>query len=144
MTPEERGSAPRDLIRRPCRPNERQPSRFWLTYSDLVGRPVGVVILDSPSLPGATFSDGHEVEGDSATLIPPNAIGRMLNLDETGKIIRQPERWISKRAAASIQSLYRRPLPQGLDRNNFLNQAAMSQSISLTIQASASISNSIR
>ncbi len=89
-------------------------SRFWLTYSDLAGRPVGVVILDSPSLPlarlqvtvesldrGATFSDGHELEGDSATLIPPDAIGRMLSLEEAGKVTRRLERWISKRAAAA-------------------------------------------
>ena len=64
-------------------------SRFWLAYSDLAGRPLGVVILDSPSLPparlqvtaerldqDATFSDGHELEGDSATLVPLSAIGR--------------------------------------------------------------------
>jgi hypothetical protein len=89
-------------------------SRFWLIYSDFFGRPLGVVILDSPSLSlarlqvtaqnldqGATFCDGHELEGDSATLVPPGAIGRMLSLEEAGNIIRRLERWIPKRAAAA-------------------------------------------
>ena len=89
-------------------------SRFWLTYRDLAGRPLGVVILDSPSLPlarlqvaaegldhGATFCDGHELEGDSATLVPPSAIGRTLPPEEAVRIIRRIERWIPKRAAAA-------------------------------------------
>ena len=89
-------------------------SRFWLTYCDFAGRALGVVILDSPSLSlarlqvtaasldqGATFCDGHELEGDGATLAPPSAIGRMLYLEEAGNIIRRLERWIPKRAAAA-------------------------------------------
>ena len=43
----------------------------------------------------------HELEGDSATLVPPSAIGRMLSLDEASKIIRTFDRWIPKRAAVS-------------------------------------------
>jgi len=89
-------------------------SRFWLSYCDLAGRPLGVVILDSPSLPlarlqataenlaqDAIFCGGHELEGDSATFVPPSVIGRMLSLEEAGKIIRRLERWLPKRAAAA-------------------------------------------
>jgi hypothetical protein len=102
-------------------------SRFWLTYCDFAGRPLGVVILDSPSLPlarlqvtaerldrGATFSDGHELEGDSATLVPPSAVGRMLSLEEAGNIVRRLERWIPKRAAAaSVKRAYVRRHAEG-------------------------------
>ena len=91
--------------------------RFWLTYCDLARRPLSVIILDSPSLPlarlqaaaegldqGATFCDGHELDGDSALLVPPDAIGRMLSLDEARKIIRRIEQWIPKQAAAASTS----------------------------------------
>ena len=43
----------------------------------------------------------HELEGDSATLVPPSAIGRMLSLDEAGKIIRSFDRWLPKRTTAA-------------------------------------------
>jgi hypothetical protein len=93
-------------------------SRFWLTYCDISGRPLGVLILDSWSVSGARlrasvegldhgarFREGHELEGDSATLMPPDAVGRMLSLAEAGKIIRTIERWIiPKRAAAASAS----------------------------------------
>ena len=92
-------------------------SRFWLTYCDLSGRPLGVLVLDSWSLSGARlrasvegldrgarFCQGHELEGDSSTLIPPAAVGRMLDLEELGQIIRTIERWIPKRAAAASVS----------------------------------------
>lgn len=90
-------------------------SRFWLTYCDLSGRPLGVVVIDSYSLSGARLRasveglnrgvqlcDGHELEGGSAVLVPPDAVGRKLSLEEAGKIIRAIERWFPKRAAASV------------------------------------------
>ena len=70
-----------------------------MTYCDLSGAACGVLILDSWSLAqarlrasaegldrGRQYCEGHELEGDSATLVPPNAIGRMLSPDEAGKI----------------------------------------------------------
>jgi hypothetical protein len=93
-------------------------SRFWLTYGDLSGRrPLGVLILDSWSLAGARsraavedldqgtrFCEGHELDGDSATLVTPGEIGRMLSLEEAGKIIRRLERWIPTREPQRPQS----------------------------------------
>ena len=88
-------------------------SRFWLTYCDLSGRVCGVLILDSWSLLqarfraciegldcGTQYCEGHELEGDSAALVPPSVIGRMLSHEEAGKLIRKIERWIPKRSAA--------------------------------------------
>jgi hypothetical protein len=47
------------------------------------------------------FCDGHELDGATAAVIPPDAIGRMLSLEEASKIIRKLERGIPKRAAAA-------------------------------------------
>jgi hypothetical protein len=65
-------------------------SRFWLTYQT-AGRLFGVVILDSTSLidalnhaadyqidHGALFANGSKLDADLAALVPPSAIGRML------------------------------------------------------------------
>jgi hypothetical protein len=91
-------------------------SRYWLTYHDLAGRLTGVVIRDAPSLAlarlqvtsegldqGAIFCDGHELDNDSAALIAPDVIGRMLSREETAQLIRPIEHVIQKRPpAASI------------------------------------------
>jgi hypothetical protein len=95
-------------------------SRFWLTYCDPDERLIGVVILDSSSLLQASFRatvdgtaqearlyDGHELDHNSAALVPPDAIGRMLSLEEAGKIIRQIEGGFPKRASLA-RSLRRR------------------------------------
>ena len=89
-------------------------SRFWFTFRDRSGRVCGVLIMDSWSLlharsrvavegldPEAQVYEAHELEGDSATLVPPSAIGRMLSLDEAGKIIRSFDRWLPKRTTAA-------------------------------------------
>ena len=41
---------------------------------------------------GAEFREGHELDQTRAALVPPDAIGRMLSLEEAGKIIRRIER----------------------------------------------------
>jgi hypothetical protein len=66
-------------------------SRFWLTCCDSSQRLQGVVIVDSEHLmeahmlaglsgahQGAEFCEGHELDPQSAGLIPPAAVGRML------------------------------------------------------------------
>jgi hypothetical protein len=90
-------------------------SRFWLTYCKPSGRQLfGVVILDSPSLvgarmraavegidQGAEFAEGHELDRDTAALVPATAIGRMFSQDEGAALIRWLERAIPKRATAT-------------------------------------------
>ena len=98
-------------------PLPRSVSRFWLTYRDLAGRLTGVVILESPSLllaglqvmsegldQGMSFREGHELDGDAASLIAPDLMGRMLSREETAQLIRRLEHVIPKRpAAASVR-----------------------------------------
>jgi hypothetical protein len=89
-------------------------SRFWLTYYDPHRRLLGVLIVDSSGLinarfhaaverldQGASLCDGHELDDASAALVPPDAMGRMLSLEEAGNVIRQIERVIQKRASAA-------------------------------------------
>lgn len=75
-------------------------SRFWLTYKQS-GRPLGVLILDSSSLMearmratvdridrGAAFARGYRIDKEAAVLVPPTAIGHMLDPVEAGELIR--------------------------------------------------------
>jgi hypothetical protein len=47
---------------------------------------------------------GPPADGDSAALVPQDAIGLMLSPEEAGKPIRKLERRIPKRAAAALVS----------------------------------------
>jgi hypothetical protein len=92
-------------------------SRFWFAFRDRSGRVWGVLIMGSWSLLHARSRvavkgldretqvyEPHELEGDSAILVPTGAIDRMLCLDEAGKIIRTFDRWIPKRATTTSVS----------------------------------------
>jgi hypothetical protein len=50
---------------------------------------------------GAEFAEGHELDRETAGLVPATAIGRMLDQDEAATLIRRFERGIPKRAAAA-------------------------------------------
>jgi hypothetical protein len=90
-------------------------SRFWLTYCKPTGRQLfGVIILESSHLmsarmraavegidQGTDFAEGHELDPETAALVPASAIGRMLSQDEGAALIRRLERRIPKRAAAA-------------------------------------------
>ena len=69
--------------------------RFWFSYCDVSGRLLAGFIMDSAcSLEarhraategtdlGAQYGEGYELDGESANLIPPQAIGRMLDRQE--------------------------------------------------------------
>jgi hypothetical protein len=49
---------------------------------------------------GADFAEGHELEPETAALVPDSAIGRMLSQEEGGALVRGLEARIPKRAAA--------------------------------------------
>ncbi len=87
--------------------------RFLLTYRDRTGL-LGVLILESSSLAqarliarleganhGAQSCEAHELDGDSAALVPVDLIGRLLSLEEASKVMRRLERAVPKRAAAA-------------------------------------------
>jgi hypothetical protein len=96
-------------------------SRFWLTYQES-RRLLGVVILDSTSLTnarqraatdgidhGAQFANGSKLDAPLAALVPATALGRMLNPEETYKLIERFDRGLPKRPAAL--SVRRRAAP---------------------------------
>jgi hypothetical protein len=76
-------------------------ARFWLTYKQF-GRPLGVLILDAASLmearmranldridQGAAFARGYRVDKEVAGLVPPTALGRLLDPIEYGELLRR-------------------------------------------------------
>jgi hypothetical protein len=79
---------------------------------------------------------GHELDRDTAALVPATTIGRMLSQDEGAALIRQFERGFPKRAAATSvrpggsgnglkQTQPSHPAPQGVTLALFeLTQAA--------------------
>ena len=86
-------------------------SRFWLTYCNSSGHPLGAVVIDSSNLmhacvrsaievidQGALFAQGHELDRDSAELVPATAIGR--GTEEAARLLRRIESRIPKRPAA--------------------------------------------
>jgi hypothetical protein len=75
-------------------------AHFWLTYRE-AGRPVGVVIVDAPSLiharleaaargidAGAPFAEGHELSSTLVASILPSQIGRKMSGAEAAELIR--------------------------------------------------------
>jgi hypothetical protein len=73
-------------------------ARFWLTYRNPSGRPLGAVVIDSSNLmhacvrsaievidQGSLFAQGHELARDTAELIPATAIGRLLGTEEAAR-----------------------------------------------------------
>jgi hypothetical protein len=90
-------------------------SRFWFTYCDQSGGLLAALVIDSPSRlqaqtraavegadSGARYCEGYELDRDSANLIPPEVIGRMLDRDEVRKLIRGIEtRFFPRRSAAA-------------------------------------------
>ena len=58
---------------------------------------------------GAEFREGHVLDPESAALVSPTAVGRMLDQAEAARLIRRIERGIPKRpAAASVRRMIKR------------------------------------
>jgi hypothetical protein len=58
---------------------------------------------------GAEFAEGHELDPETAALVPASAIGRMLSQEEGAAFIRRIEARIPKRAtAASVRRAVKR------------------------------------
>jgi hypothetical protein len=75
-------------------------SHFLLTFGDASRPPVGVVIIEAPSMfqarmtavvrrfaTGVPFGEGHELSADMMTAIPPPLIGKMMSGAEAAKLI---------------------------------------------------------
>ena len=73
---------------------------FLLTFGDATRPPVGVVIIEAPSLfqarmtavvrrfaAGAPFGDGHELSAKMMESIPPTLVGRMMAGAEATQLI---------------------------------------------------------
>jgi hypothetical protein len=61
---------------------------------------------------GADFAEGHELDPETAALLPATAMDRTLGQEEAAKLIRRFERGIPKRAAAaSVKRAVKRKLP---------------------------------
>jgi hypothetical protein len=101
-------------------------SRFWLTYRNCSGHLLGAVVMDSSNLmharmrsaievidQGAVFARGHELDRDTAELVPATAIGRLLGMEEAARLLRRIEsRMIPKRPAAPSEK--RRGAPRNV------------------------------
>jgi hypothetical protein len=74
--------------------------KFLLTFGDARRSPVGVVIIEAPSMfqarmtavvrrfaPGVPFGEGLEVSAKMMASIPPEQIGRMLSGEEASRLI---------------------------------------------------------
>jgi hypothetical protein len=97
-------------------------SRFWLTYRNSSGHLLGAVVMDSSNLmharmcsaievldQGALFARGHELDRDTAALVPATAIGRLLGREEAARLLRRIESRIPKRPpAASVRRAVKR------------------------------------
>jgi hypothetical protein len=73
---------------------------FLLTFGDPNRAPVGVVIIEAPSMfqarmtavvrrfaAGVPFAEGHELSAKMMTLIPPMLVGRMMSGAEAEQLL---------------------------------------------------------
>jgi len=80
--------------------NGRGMPHFLLTFGDVRQPPVGVVIIEAPSMfqarmtavarrfaPGAPFGECLELSAHMMTSIPPTLIGRMMSSTEAAQLL---------------------------------------------------------
>jgi hypothetical protein len=81
---------------------------FLLTFGDVSRPPVGVVIIEAPSMfqarmtavvrrlaPGVPLGECHELSAEMMTSIPPTLIGRVMSSAEAERLLGggRPERY---------------------------------------------------